>query len=71
MSLVNDSFKTTDPSERKAMLMEAQKILIAEMPIAPLYFASFVYQKKARVNGVFISDIGQLDLKWATIDNTL
>lgn len=50
---------------RHELLAEAEKILVEQMPIAPLYHYSFDYVKNQRVSGVVLSPLGTADFKTA------
>jgi oligopeptide transport system substrate-binding protein len=67
-ALLAYSGKIADRSKRIQVLKEAEKILIQDMPIAPLFHASLNYVKKNTVNGVYLSELGWLDLKNAYIN---
>ncbi len=54
--------------ERKEHLIKAQEILIKEMPVIPLFFATFNYVKKRNITGIQLSNLGHMDLKHAYID---
>jgi oligopeptide transport system substrate-binding protein len=53
---------------RTALLKAAEKILVDEMPIAPIYFYTGAYVKKPYVKGIHLSEMNDLDLKWAHVD---
>jgi oligopeptide transport system substrate-binding protein len=59
---------TADPAGRMAILKEAEKILIDEMPIVPIYFYTQTYLQKPYVKGVRMSELSNLDLKWAYVE---
>lgn len=54
-----------DSMARKALLKEAEKVLMEEMPIIPVYHPTYLYLSAPSVSGVYISPLGTLDLKWA------
>lgn len=66
--LLEQADLTQDPEKRTALLKEAEKILIDEMPVAPIYFYTGAYVKKPYVKGIHLSEMNDLDLKWAHID---
>ncbi len=66
--LLEEADQTADPDKRTALLKEAEKLLIDEMPIAPIYFYRGVYVKKPYVKGVYLSELNDLDLKWAYLE---
>ncbi|NGX62140.1 MAG: Oligopeptide-binding protein OppA [Chlamydiae bacterium] len=53
--------------EREQQLLLAEKLLLEEVPIAPLYHYSFDYQKNPRLEGVVFSPLGTVDFKSATL----
>lgn len=61
--LLRSSATEKDPNERLALLNQAEGILIAEMPVIPLYFSTFNYVKDVTLLGVYFSDLGYLDFK--------
>ncbi|MFI5333798.1 MAG: peptide ABC transporter substrate-binding protein [Chlamydiales bacterium] len=54
--------------KRMDYLAEAEKILIEEMPVIPLYFYTGHYLKKPYIKEVYISETNEIDLKHAYID---
>ncbi|MEZ5314681.1 MAG: peptide ABC transporter substrate-binding protein [Chlamydiales bacterium] len=67
-NLLDRSVNEKNPSQRKKILAEAEKILIDEMPIAPIYHYAFDYAKKTRVKNVILSPMGSADFKFAIIE---
>ena len=68
--LLDQSSLANDPAQRLQLMAEAEKVLIAAMPIAPLFHSSYNYLKKPGVNGVYFSPLGYLDFKEADINDT-
>ncbi|HEY2811608.1 MAG TPA: peptide ABC transporter substrate-binding protein [Rhabdochlamydiaceae bacterium] len=66
--LLERSDQTIDPDARMNILLEAEKILMDEMPILPIYFYTGSYLKKSYVKDVFLSELADIDFKWAYID---
>lgn len=62
------SSKENSSESRLKLLTEAEKTLIDEMPVAPLFYGSFNYLKKDTVQGVYFSELGYLDFKEARLD---
>ncbi len=52
---------------RSKILDEAEKILVDEMPIAPIYHYSFDYMKSDRVHDVYLSPLGIADFKYVSL----
>lgn len=63
--LLAASAKEKDAAKRKAILQEAEKILVDEMPVIPFYFKSTVYAQNPKLKGVVISGLGNAQYKWA------
>lgn len=65
IDLLNASALCMDKEERLEILASAEKILMEEMPIIPIYHYVLNHLKRAQFSGVALSPIGQLDLRWA------
>ncbi|CAF24226.1 peptide ABC transporter substrate-binding protein [Candidatus Protochlamydia amoebophila] len=65
IDLLTKGSQETSPNQRNQLLIEAEKLLIQEMPIIPLFFGSYNYLKKENVHDVYFSELGYLDLKKA------
>lgn len=66
--LVNAALVETDPEVRAEALADAEKILMDEMPIAPLFFRSQVFVVKPKVQNLLLPSYGQdFELKYASI----
>lgn len=63
--LISDIKNETDEAKRWAMLIEADALLMEEMPIFPLYYYNQVTLEKPSVSGIVRHPVGYLDLKWA------
>ncbi len=68
-SLLDQSDQVQDVGQRLALLDEAQSVLLAEMPIIPLFFGSFNYVKTEGLLGVYFSELGYVDFKHAFFGN--
>jgi len=66
--LIRTAQSSTNPNERVTALHEAEKILLAEMPIMPIYFYSNVNMYKPWVKGVIVPVIGGFqEFRWAYV----
>ncbi|GAA4715151.1 peptide ABC transporter substrate-binding protein [Brevibacillus fulvus] len=65
--LVKAAFKEADDIKRFQMMHDAEKILIEEAPIMPLYFYSSSYLQSEQVEGIVRHALGYMDLKWASL----
>ena len=66
--LIEQAEKTADPKKREALLRDAEKIFMAEMPIAPIYYYTGTYIKKHYVKGVNLSNLSEADFKFAFLE---
>ncbi|HEY2810150.1 MAG TPA: peptide ABC transporter substrate-binding protein [Rhabdochlamydiaceae bacterium] len=56
-----------NPIERLNLLKESEKLLIAEMPILPIFYFTMLYGQQSRLEDVILSSMGVLDFKWAKV----
>lgn len=63
--LLNDSAKETDKTKREEMLKKAEKIIIDDMPVAPIYFYTQLWVQDPKLKGVVVSGLGDVQYKWA------
>jgi oligopeptide transport system substrate-binding protein len=68
IALIDASSKTADNQERSRLLQEAEKVLIQQMPVIPLFYNSYNYVRKPSVKGVYFSELGYLDFKHAYLE---
>jgi oligopeptide transport system substrate-binding protein len=66
--LLEQADLTADAEQRIVILKKAEKVLMEDMPIAPIYFYTGVYIKKPYVKGICLSELNDLDLKWAYVE---
>jgi oligopeptide transport system substrate-binding protein len=66
--LLEEADLTPDADRRMTLLKQAEKILMDDMPIAPIYFYTGAYIKKPYVKGITLSELNDLDLKWAYVE---
>ncbi|MFB6363785.1 peptide ABC transporter substrate-binding protein [Paenibacillus elgii] len=66
--LVKGADKEVDPAKRSKMLVDAEKQLMADMPISPVYFRTSPYAKRPNVEGLILPPKSQeWELKWVSI----
>ncbi|WP_018132025.1 peptide ABC transporter substrate-binding protein [Effusibacillus pohliae] len=66
--LIKAAQTETDRAKRAKLLVDAEKILMDEMPIGPMYFRNLVYLKKTKVDGLILPVYGEeWELKWTSI----
>lgn len=57
-----------DRAKRAKFLVDAEKILVDEVPVSTLYFRNQVYAKRTNVDGLILPPYGQeWELKWTSI----
>ncbi|AEE96713.1 ABC transporter substrate-binding protein [Mahella australiensis] len=67
--LIDKAKKSADNNERMDAMMEAEKILMEDMPIGPIYFRYRDYVKKPEVKDEVRRYVGSdLDLYWTSVD---
>ncbi|MCC5832836.1 MAG: peptide ABC transporter substrate-binding protein [Chlamydiales bacterium] len=68
IALLEEALATPEPDKRDRLLDEAEKILMRDLPIAPLYHSTACYLKKPYVKEVYLSELCDLDFKHAYIE---
>jgi oligopeptide transport system substrate-binding protein len=68
IDLLNQSALASQPDERHKLLKHAERVIINEMPVIPLFYASYNYVKSPAVKGVYFSELGYLDFKNAYLN---
>ncbi len=66
--LLEHSWTIANKEERLAVLADAEKILLDEMPIIPLDQTTMVYVHHPKVKGVSLSSLGNIELKKGFIE---
>lgn len=69
VDLLDASSSEADPQKRLAILEQAEKILIDEMPIAPIYHGKYAYLVHPKIQGFKINPLGQVFFEELTIKN--
>lgn len=62
-NLLKQSTTETDPAARLALLKKAEEIIIAEFPVAPIYYYTNLYVVKDYVTGMEPDNLGNINLK--------
>ncbi len=65
--LLEQAQSETDLAKRLIYLKEAEKILMLETPIIPLFYEMNKYVYKKHLRNVVLTDSGNVDFKWASI----
>lgn len=69
IELIEQSSAVTKEKERQRILRQAEEVLIEEMPIIPLFFATYNYLQSPNLKGIYFSELGYLDFKNAYLEN--
>jgi len=63
-----DSQKETDMAKRSKLLLDAEKQLIEDMPLGPLYFSAKKFLIRPNVEGIILPPLGMdFEIKWAKV----
>jgi len=60
-----------DTTKRLELLHNAESLVMEELPIIPLFYYTFKYMKKDYLDNIYLSHLGQIDFKWAKINQEL
>ncbi len=63
--LLEQSIRNSDPVARLQQLADAEKLLMQEMPVIPIYHLTNSYMHNPKLKGVYLSPIGYIDFKRA------
>ena len=69
IQLLEASSLTLDPIERQRLLSQCEEILMKDMPIIPLFFHHMIFAKHNHLKDIAISSLGNLEFKWAYVEN--
>ncbi len=67
--LIEEAQQTKEAEARLRTLQEAERVLMKEMPLAPIYTYRGSFIKKPYVKNVYISELGDMDIRYAYIDH--
>lgn len=63
--VLDASDKEIDPSKRKELLSIAQRIIMEEMPVIPVYFTSIAFAKPKDLHNISVLENSQVDFRHA------
>ncbi len=66
-ALLTQAEREVNEQKRKQLLAQAEALLLDEMPLIPIYFAHALWMQHARLQGVTVSDLGEIDFKGACL----
>lgn len=67
-ALIKAAATETDPEARAQLLVDAEKVLLADMPMGPLFYDARDYITSGKVKGIHRSAFQDLNLWWAYIE---
>lgn len=67
--LLDESSAISDPDERRIVLAQSEDLLMKEMPIIPVFYYNMLYASHPYVKEMVLSSMGNLDFKWAHLEN--
>lgn len=65
--LIKDAYKEPDEAKRFAMMHDAEKLLMEEAPVLPLYYYSSAYLQSDKAVDIVRHAFGYMDFKWADL----
>jgi oligopeptide transport system substrate-binding protein len=69
IELLDQSSQESDFAKRCEILAQSEQILIEQMPIIPIFYYSMLYVNQPTLKDVVLSSMGQIDFKWASVEN--
>ncbi|MFX3617115.1 MAG: peptide ABC transporter substrate-binding protein [Sporolactobacillus sp.] len=67
--LIDTAKQEKNDSKRFAMMYQAEKLLIKQMPLFPVYFYNQAVLQNSKVKGIVRHPVGYIELKWASKSN--
>jgi oligopeptide transport system substrate-binding protein len=64
ISLLDQADQSVDPIVRNSYLQQAERLLMEELPVIPVFYHTFKYAKAPHLNGEALSGAGQMELRW-------
>jgi oligopeptide transport system substrate-binding protein len=67
-ALIKSAQNEADPAKRVKALVDAEKILMDDPAVSPMYFRARAYLKRPSIDGLFLAPYGpEWELKWTTV----
>ncbi len=67
-ALLSASDDEIDLHQRQELLHQAEKLLLEEMPVTPVYFLTATFAQSPRVKNISFSELADVDFTWAYIE---
>ena len=68
VKLLDKADQEIDTEKRLAYLHDAEKLLLDEMPVIPLYVNNYRFMMRDNIKGLYLSELGDVDFKWTSIE---
>ncbi len=68
IDLLDSAKVCVDFNERKKIINQAERILMMNMPVIPIYHLNLCFLKKDNIKDAYLSPLGLIDFKWAYIE---
>ena len=68
--LLEATEEEVDTSKRTQLFHEAEKILMDEFPVIPIYYMTVSYAQKKNLKDVYISELYDIDFRWSYFDDS-
>jgi oligopeptide transport system substrate-binding protein len=65
IAFLDQSGQEIDPIKRIKLLKKGEDLLMQEMPVIPLFYGTYNFVKQPDLNGVYFSELGYLDFRYA------
>jgi oligopeptide transport system substrate-binding protein len=69
ISAINASYDNTGQISRRESLITAEKILLEDMPMIPVYHTTMLYMQDEHLKDIVLTETGNLDFKWAYLSD--
>lgn len=69
-ALLHEADYEIDLDRRAQLLREAEQFVVEQAPLVPLYVTTYKYVATEDLSGVFIGELGHVDLKWARLKSS-
>ncbi|MDF2662696.1 MAG: extracellular solute-binding protein family 5, partial [Paenibacillus sp.] len=66
--LIKDAYGTSDQAKRMKAMAQAEKIMINDMPIMPIYYYTGIWAQKDYVKNVFVDYKGDVNFIYGSIE---
>lgn len=66
--LIKEAYSTADEAKRMKAMAQAEKIMINDMPVAPIYYYTGIWAQKDYVKNVFVDYKGDIDFTRGSIE---